>query len=152
MSDLHDTDYQLKLKRGLAANINATVTKNAAVLGEPHFTSDTFVLYISTGETLANIPVSSQKAYVIKSAAYTLTDSDATVEVTTVGATQTLPTAVGRAGREFRVINCSGGVVQVATTSSQTIGNLPAGNPIVINLASEEWLDVISNGTNWRII
>ncbi|SRR3972149_5192233 len=87
--------------------------------------------------------------YVIKSANYTITTADRTIEVTSTS-TQTLPTAVGNSGSEFRVINVSTGNVVVDTTSSQTIGNLSTGNPTSITLAPEEWLDVISNGTNYR--
>ncbi len=90
--------------------------------------------------------------YVIKAVAYVLTISDRTSEVTVAGATQTLPTAVGCAGDEKRIINASLGIVRVDTTSSQTIGNKNAGNPTFVDLNPEEWLDVVSNGTNWRMI
>lgn len=49
MANLHNQDYQIKIKQGLAANINATATKNAAVEGEPHWTTDTDKLYIFDG-------------------------------------------------------------------------------------------------------
>lgn len=91
-------------------------------------------------------------SYVIKAVAYVLTISDRTSEVTVAGATQTLPTAVGCAGDEKRIINASLGIVRVDTTLSQTIGNLNAGNPTFVDLNPGEWLDVVSNGTNWRMI
>lgn len=91
-------------------------------------------------------------SYVTKAVAYAISTSDHTVEVTTSGATQTLPTAIGIPGKMYRILNASLGVVRVATTSSQTIGNLNSGNPTFIDLQPEEWLDVISNNTNWRII
>lgn len=47
--DLHDTDYVIKFKTGLAANINTTATKNMAVEGEPHYATDTDTLYIYDG-------------------------------------------------------------------------------------------------------
>lgn len=90
--------------------------------------------------------------YVIKAIAYVLTTSDRTVEVTTAGATQTLHTAVGNTGDEKRIINASTGIVRVDTTSSQTIGNSAIANPIFVDLNPREWLDVVSNGTNWRMI
>ena len=46
---LNRTKQQLKFKTGLAANINATATKNLAVEGEPHYTTDTNRLYIFDG-------------------------------------------------------------------------------------------------------
>jgi hypothetical protein len=90
--------------------------------------------------------------YVIKAVAYVLLASDGTSEVTVAGATQTLPTAVGKLNKRYRIINASNGVVRVDTTSSQTIGNAVAGNPIFFDLQPGEVLDVISNNTNWRMI
>jgi len=40
---------QIQLKRGLTADINTTGTKAMAVVGEPHYTTDTGVLYIFNG-------------------------------------------------------------------------------------------------------
>jgi hypothetical protein len=90
--------------------------------------------------------------YVIKAVAYVLLPADGTSEVTVAGATQTLPTAVGKLNKRYRVINASNGVVRVDTTSSQTIGNAVVGNPTFIDLQPGEVLDVISNNTNWRMI
>jgi len=75
-----------------------------------------------------------------------------TIEITTANTTTTLPTAVGRLNRQIRIINASIGKHTVTTTSSQTIGNKNGTNPTSIVLKSEEWLDVLSNNTNWRII
>ena len=48
-SKLHDQDFVIQIKSGLAANINATATKNVAVEGEPHWATDTKRLYIFDG-------------------------------------------------------------------------------------------------------
>jgi hypothetical protein len=113
-------------------------------------------LYIgdSTTQTHSTLQIggSFATAYQIKSVVYTLTITDRTIEVDTASATQTLPTAVGITGREYRIINTSIGIVRVTTTSAQTIGNKNTGNKTYIDLKPEEWLDVISNGTNWRTI
>lgn len=90
--------------------------------------------------------------YVIKAVAYTLLATDSTSEVITAGATQTLPTAVGKLNKRYRIINASNGVVRVDTTSFQTIGNAVVGNPTFVDLQPGEVLDVISNNTNWRMI
>ncbi len=90
--------------------------------------------------------------YVIKAVAYVLLPADGTSEVTVAGATQTLPTAVGKLNKRYRIINASNGVVKVNTTSSETIGNAVTGNPVFIDLNPEEVLDVISNNTNWKMI
>ena len=49
MAKLNKTNFQLKLKSGLSANINTAVTKALAVEGEPHWTTDTDTLYIFNG-------------------------------------------------------------------------------------------------------
>ena len=49
MSDLHNKDFTLKIKQGLAANINTTATKAQAVAGEPHYTTDGKKLYVFDG-------------------------------------------------------------------------------------------------------
>jgi hypothetical protein len=90
-------------------------------------------------------------AIINKTANFTLTVDNRTIEVTTAS-TQTLPTAVSIPGREYRIINASVGNVIVNTTSSQTIGNKNAETNTSITLLPEEWLDVMSNGSNWRII
>jgi hypothetical protein len=82
--------------------------------------------------------------YVSKSANYTLTSLDHTVEVTSGTNTQTLPTAVGIAGRHYEIINTGTGVVTVATTSSQTINGV-----LTKTLNTNEGIIVRSNGTNW---
>jgi len=97
------------------------------------------------------IPMPANLKYVITSTNYTLTTSGFTVEATSA-CTITLPTAVGSLGTPYRVINASLGNVIVNTTSSQEIGNKPSGNPITFTLQPEEWLDVVSNNTKWRII
>ena len=49
MSKLNKTDFQLKFKQGLVANINTAITKNFAVEGEPHYATDTKALYVFDG-------------------------------------------------------------------------------------------------------
>jgi hypothetical protein len=87
-------------------------------------------------------------AYVAKTGAYTLTVNDYTVEVTTGTHNQTLPTAVGIAGRVYHITNSGTGVVTVATTSSQTFVNVTA-TPTTLTLNQFETATVQSNGANW---
>jgi len=87
-------------------------------------------------------------AYVAKTALYTLTDADHTVEVTSGTHTQTLPTAVGITGREYFITNSGAGVVTVATTSSQTFVNVTA-TPTTLTLNQFQGVTVKSNGANW---
>ena len=59
--------------------------------------------------------------YVAKTANYTATISDYTIDCTSGTFTVTLPTAVGITGRIYVVKNSGAGSITVATTSSQTI-------------------------------
>jgi hypothetical protein len=64
--------------------------------------------------------------------------------------TRTLPTAVGRAGKSFKIkkVDTSANVVAVATTSSQTIDGF--AGPWNIRFYNEA-LEFISDGANWQI-
>lgn len=87
-------------------------------------------------------------AYVVKTALYTLTAADHTVEVTSGTHTQTLPTAVGITGRVYVITNSGSGTVTVGTTSSQTFVNVTA-TPTTLTLAQFDTAIVQSNGANW---
>jgi hypothetical protein len=86
--------------------------------------------------------------YVSKTASYILTSTDGTVEVTSGTNTQTLPTAVGCAGRWYYITNSGSGTVTVATTSSQTFVNI-SGTPTSMSLTQFQTWAYQSNGTNW---
>jgi hypothetical protein len=64
--------------------------------------------------------------------------------------TRTLPTAVGRAGKSFKIkkVDTSANVVAVATTSSQTVDGF--AGPWNIRFYNEA-LEFISDGANWKI-
>ncbi len=91
---------------------------------------------------------------VSKTGAYTLTDSDYTVlaDLTSTAFTLTLPTAVGRTGKEFVLKDWKGQSatrnLTIATTSSQTIDGA-ASKTISTNYNS---IKVISDGANWAVI
>src|SRR5512142_687337 len=46
---LHGQVIRMSLRRGLQANINTTITKRKAIPFEPHYTTDSKVLYIFDG-------------------------------------------------------------------------------------------------------
>jgi hypothetical protein len=83
-------------------------------------------------------------AYVGKTANYTLTGADRTVNVTANSPTITLPTAVACAGRQYIIANTGAGSVTMATTSSQTIDGSGPGS-----VSTGTRLRVESNGANW---
>lgn len=83
-----------------------------------------------------------------KTALYTLTASDHTIEVTSGTHTQTLPTAVGISGTEYEITNSGTGVVTIGTTLSQTFVNV-SGTPTTLTLNQFQAVIVRSNGANW---
>jgi hypothetical protein len=85
--------------------------------------------------------------YVAKTATYTATTDDYTVDGTSGTFTVTLPTAVGATGRVYIVKNSGVGVITVATTSSQTIDGAST-----VTLATKAVTRVQSNGSNWIVI
>ena len=98
-------------------------------------------LTATAASTLATI-----RAFVQKTASYTLTTVDRTVEWTSGTCNATLPTAVGYTGKEYILKNTGVGVVTILTTSAQTIDGGISGS---ITLATNALLIVQSNGTNW---
>lgn len=86
-----------------------------------------------------------------KSANYGITDADEITHVSpgASNVTITLPTAVGRQGRFFRIkkVDAGVGVVTVATTGGQTIEDSTT------YLLTNKWqnLVVYSDGSNWCI-
>jgi hypothetical protein len=85
--------------------------------------------------------------YVAKTATYTATTDDYTVDCTSGTFTVTLPTAVGATGRVYIVKNSGVGTITVATTSSQTIDGVST-----VTLATKAVTRVQSNGSNWIVI
>ena len=100
----------------------------------------------SPTSTLHNVG-SFATAYVAKTANYTATASDYTINFTSGTDTLTLPTAVGITGRIYTIVN-SGTSVNIKTTSSQTFLNV-SGTPTTINLLAVGATQVQSTGAAW---
>jgi len=60
----------------------------------------------------------------------------------------TLPTAVGRSGKVFKIKNTGSGVITVATTSAQTID----GSTTYLLQVQYQSLTVESDGSNWQVV
>lgn len=88
-------------------------------------------------------------AYVAKTANYTATISDYTIDCTANSFTVTLPTAVGITGRIYVINNSTATTITLNTTSSQTIDGNASG---VLTLAANKSYTVQSTGANWIII
>jgi hypothetical protein len=85
--------------------------------------------------------------YSAKTANYTITTNDHTIDCTANTFTVTLPTAVGITGRIFNIKNSGTGVITVDTTSSQTIDGITSQT-----LNQYDSMAVQSTGTNFIII
>jgi hypothetical protein len=83
-----------------------------------------------------------------KTANYTITGTDDIVICTANSFTVTLPTAVGRSGKTFKVKNAGSGVITVGTTSAQTID----GSTTYLLSVQYQSLTVESDGANWQVI
>lgn len=86
--------------------------------------------------------------YVAKTANYTATINDFTIECTANTFQVTLPTAVGITGRIYHIINSGAGTITVGTTSSQTFVNVTA-TPTSLVMATIGTTSIQSNGANW---
>lgn len=81
-----------------------------------------------------------------KTGNYTATPADEVI-VCSGTFTVTLPTAVGITGKQYDVKNTGVGLVTVATTSSQLIDGESS-----MMLPSKSNMEVVSDGTGWRIL
>jgi len=86
--------------------------------------------------------------YVAKTANYTATVNDYTIECTANTFQVTLPTAAGITGRIYHIVNSGAGTITLATTSSQTFVNVTA-TPTTLIMATIGTTSVQSNGANW---
>jgi hypothetical protein len=86
-------------------------------------------------------------AYVAKTATYTATEANHTIDCTANSFTVTLPTAVGITGRIYNVKNSGTGTITLDGNGTETIdGSLTAA------IATTVCLTVQSTGANWIII
>jgi lysophospholipase L1-like esterase len=131
----------------LGANLTITEVMRLNPVGLAVGGATTIATATSTLQSLGSFAT----GYVAKTALYTLTIADHTVEVTSGTHTQTLPTAVGIAGRVYVITNSGSGTVTVGTTSSQTFVNVTA-TPTTLSLAQFKYVQVQSNGANWLVI
>jgi len=85
--------------------------------------------------------------YVAKTATYTVTDTDYTIDCTANTFTVTLPTAVGITGRIYNIKNTGAGTITVDGDGSETIDGQTTQT-----VAQWENLQIQSNGANWIIL
>lgn len=97
------TINQIVFKRGVAANINVDATKNQAVDGEPHWTTDTDTLYMFDGTQ--NIPVVSRWPITRVTTTYTILITDYQVFANTDGGAYTVTLPAGTENHALKIAN-----------------------------------------------
>lgn len=83
-----------------------------------------------------------------KTANYTIVGTDDLVRCPSGTFTVTLPTAVGKTGKPFKVKNLGSGTITMAATSAQTIDGAAASSVILLQNDSYTFE---SDGANWMI-
>lgn len=133
-------------------NVDGTVVFNSTAVDKDFtikkLTSGSAYIYDAGADNHA-FSGSLNLSYVAKTANYTLTGSDFSVDCTSNSFTLTLPTAVSATGRIYALTNTGTGTITLATTSSQTISGEASG---AITLLQYESIMVQSNNANWSII
>lgn len=132
------TTEQLRVGYNSSNYYSTTVGSTGAVTWNAVGTGATFIF----SDSIAT-------PYVEKSALYTLTTNDFTVNCVSGTFSLTLPTAVGCTGRIYNMKNVGTGIITIATTSSQTIDGTATG---ILTLIQWDNLMVQSDGANWIII
>ena len=138
-----DNSYRIQVTRDAGGGNTAFghLTHNSPING------NVWTLPDATG-TIALTSDLETLPYVAKTANYTITASDYTIDCTANTFTVTLPTAVGITGRIYNVKNSGlGTTITLNTTNSQTIDG-----SLTQSVNSIECLTVQSNGANWIVI
>lgn len=122
--------------------------RNGSSLGEALRIDGFNRVGINTSNPQATLDVQGSTRYMYsqKSANYSIIGSDHFIEITANSPTITLPTAVGVAGLEFKIVNSGSGTVTVNTTSSQTINGTSTRT-----LTQWQGATFVSNGANWIV-
>jgi hypothetical protein len=121
-------------------------------------TASQFAMEVSSEGQIFYSPAASQRnfvalwGYVAKTANYTATVTDYTIDCTANSFTVTLPTAGASvtgvpAGRVYVIKNSGAGTITIATTSSQTVdGTTPptiaAGGKLILQSTGSNWITI----------
>jgi hypothetical protein len=89
-----------------------------------------------------------KQAYVTKTGAYTATNDDYVIDCTSGTFTVTLPASSGRTGRILIIKNSGAGTITVDGNGSETIDGATTYS-LSVQYAT---IQIISDGTNWKII
>lgn len=150
-------DDGLQTYRGTALQLFQYIgSKLTSLTGVTPLAED-YVAGIDTSDSNANkkFAVSALRNAVYRNAVTTDTigADDELVEFSGASFSATLPTAVGRAGKRYKLLHGGTSFTQIytlLTTSAQTIGGIASGAYILYTAG--EMLDLISDGANWKIV
>jgi hypothetical protein len=140
-----------KLTKATATQFRTLSLFKLLVPSAPRATADRYIDGIDLVEAVRGSNTGISAAYVAKAAAYTVTASDYAVFVSAAAAarTITLPPAADNPGRKL-FIKCTNGTndVTVDGNASETVG----GSTTQVLTATDDYLEIISDGTNWQIL
>jgi len=89
--------------------------------------------------------------YIAITGTYAILTTDQTISCSGAAFTVTLPSAIGLAGKTYRVIKTDSSltnIITIATTSAQTIMGL---STVTLNTQNESW-NLVSDGANWQVL
>lgn len=152
---LNRTNQQPRFRPGLAADVNATATKNLAVVGEPYWTTDTNTLFVFDGSQ--SVPVAGRTLITEVSAAtydVLLEDHILHVTYTATGAVTsiTLPTAQVTSGRMLVVKDAGGNALVNNITIDTEGGETIDGAATVVIALNYGVARLYCDGANWFVI
>jgi hypothetical protein len=142
------TGYGFTVNNNYNSTTSETIWNNNQYLGGAASGSYIGINSVAAANSTLQVAGSFSAAYVAKTANYTATISDYTIECTANTFQVTLPTAVGITGRIYNIVNSGAGTITIGTTSSQTFVNVTA-TPTTLTLATVGAIAVQSNGANW---
>lgn len=136
------------LTNAMAFGYFSTVgASNTIAMGGTGANAMSMVIGATTARSTLDVRGSLSLAYVEKTANYTLTANDYTVNCTANTFTITLPTAVGITGRIYNIKNSGAGVITVDGDGTETIDGETSQT-----VDSPNNMSIQSTGSNWIII
>jgi hypothetical protein len=145
---VHGVDHQYQLKKGLATDINITNTVLSAILAEPHYATDSRVLYLFDGTI--NVPLVSCLPLVTISGNYspTLLDYVILCNATVSGIILTLPTISGITSKAFCIKKIDSSLNSITISGIQNID----GDTTQVLENQYDSITIVAGTAEWSII
>ena len=113
-------------------------TEELAISGEQKITAQ---------QIIDEASISGDNSYVFKSANYTLTSDDSTIECTDGNFTISLPTSIGIIGKKYNIKNTGSGTITIDAYLTELIDD-----ELTQVITNKENLTIQSNGGDWVIL